>query len=178
MLLLPVHQNDHQLGSINAPVKLVEYGDFGCRQCRAVYPVIDQIKHWLGDHLCFVFRHFPASDIDSWTWQAAELAEAAGAQGKFWQAYRYLYEYPSELWRDALTVTNLTSLGLNIQQLTQDIEQHRYRQQVQEDILSGTCSNVRQTPAFFINGGRYKGAWQFDDLMEVIEAAGFEQEQR
>ena len=178
MLLLPVHQNDHQLGPIDAPVQLVEYGDFACRQCRVVYPIIQQIKHWLGVHLCFVFRHFPTLDTDTWAWQAAELAEAAGAQGQFWQMYRYLFEYPSELWRDALTVTNLTSLGLDIQQLIQDIEQHRCRRQVQEDILSGMCSNVRQIPTFFINNVRYEGVWQLDDLIEVIEAAGFEQEQR
>ncbi|MDZ4877131.1 MAG: Disulfide bond formation protein D [Chroococcidiopsis cubana SAG 39.79] len=177
MLLLPVHQNDYQLGPIDAPVQLVEYGDFACRHCRAVYPVINQIKHWLSIHLCFVFRHFPISDNHLWAWQAAELAEAAGAQGQFWQMHRYLFEHPSELCLDTLTVTNLTSLGLDPQQLIQDIGQHRYQQQVQEDILSGLCSNVRQTPTFFINGVQYQGVCRFDELMETIETAGFEQEQ-
>lgn len=152
MLSLPVHQNDYQLGPMDAPVQLVEYGSFTCRRCQTVYPIINQIQHWFGDHLCFVFRHFPNSDMGSWAWQTAELAEAAGAQGQFWQAYRYLFQYLLESRCDGLTLTTSTSLGLDPQQLVQDIEQHRYQQQVQEDILSGLFSNVCQIPTFFING--------------------------
>lgn len=178
MLLLPVNQEDHKLGPISAAVHLVEYGNFECWRCGAAYPVIKRIKQWLGEHLCFVFRHFPLSSEYSRAWQAAEMAEAAGAQGRFWQMHDYLFEHQQQEGNNLLTLVDAAGFGLDASRFEREVVLHQYRQHVQEDFKSGVKSGIRQTPTFFINGVPHHRYWQFGELMEVIEEAGFEQEKR
>ncbi len=177
MLLLPVNQEDHKLGPISASVHLVEYGNFGCLRCGAAYSVIKRIKQWLGEHLCFVFRHFPLSSEHSRAWQAAEMAEAAGAQGRFWQMHDYLFEHQQQEGNDLLTLVDAAGFGLDASRFERDVVLHHYLQYVQEDFKSGVKSGIRQTPTFFLNGVRHEGSWQEAELMEVIEEAGLEQEE-
>src|SRR6266566_10155949 len=97
MLTVPVGPRDHRQGPEDAPVTLVEYGDYECPYCGAAHPVVKEIQQRLGDQLCFVFRHFPLTQIHPHAEHAAEAAEAAGAQGKFWQMHDTLFEHQQAL---------------------------------------------------------------------------------
>jgi protein-disulfide isomerase len=161
---------------MNAAVILVEYGDFGCPRCEVAYSLIKRIKQWLGNHLCFVYRHFPQSG--EYAWQAAEMAEFAGKHKQFWQLHDYLFEHQQELTADRSTLAEIVDSRLHMGQFKQSWMHHRYKRQVEEDVVSGVLSGVWQTPTFFINSQQYTGSWEFADLLEAIEIAGFEQEEQ
>jgi protein-disulfide isomerase len=161
--------HDHIQGPANAPVTLMEYGDYQCPYCGAAYPIAKQIQRRFGDNLCFVFRNFPLAQIHPDAEVAAEAAEAAAAQNKFWDMHDYLYEH-----QDALTPPQLIAaaklLGLDVERFTDDLRRHAYAERVREDFLSGVRAGVNGTPTFFINAVRHDGSWDFDTLSEAINA--------
>jgi protein-disulfide isomerase len=157
-------------GPAEAPVTLVEYGDFECPYCGQAYPIVKAIQQRLGDRLRFVFRHFPITTSHPHALRAAESAETAAAQGQFWAMHDLLYEHQATL-DDAHLRRFAEQLGLDIERFDGDMAEHRYEERVREDFLSGVRSGVNGTPTFFINGVRYDASWDEGPLMRALEQA-------
>jgi protein-disulfide isomerase len=171
MLKLPVDRTrDHMRGPADAPVTLVEYGDFECPYCGQAHLVLDQIEGLLGDALCLVFRHFPLSTVHPHAQMAAEAAEAAGAQRRFWEMHDTLFENQHAL-DEAHLVQYAEILGLDLQKFVRDLEEGRFAPKVREDFLSGVHSGVNGTPTFFINGVRHNGGYDLNSLLAGINDA-------
>ena len=153
---------DHIQGSKSAPVTLVEYGDYQCPYCGMAYPIVKSLQHALGKQLRFVFRNFPLSDSHPYAQHAAEAAESAGAQGKFWEMHDALYENQEAL-EDHDLISYAEQIGIDSHQLAQDLEDGAYKARVREDFRSGVRSGVNGTPTFFVNGRRYDGGWNDPD---------------
>ncbi|UHQ98993.1 formate/nitrite transporter family protein (plasmid) [Natrinema zhouii] len=170
-LATPVTERDHIRGPDDAPLTLVQYGDFDCPSCKEMYPVLKQIQNRLGDQLQFVFRHFPLTEAHPHALRAAEAAEAAAAQGKFWEMHDMLYEH-----QDALEQENLldyaADIGLDTEQFARELDAGVHQERIEEDVASGAQSGVDGTPTFFINGRRYDGPSEHDALLEAIAQAG------
>jgi len=169
-LTLPVGERDHAQGPADAPVTLVEYGDYECPYCGQAYPIVKQIQQRMGDRLRFVFRNFPLSTLHPHAAHAAEAAEAAGAQGKFWEMHDHLYEHQRQL-DDTHLLEYATRLKLDIGRFEQDMASHAFGGRVREDFLSGVRSGVNGTPTFFINGVRHDDSWDLRTLLRAIERA-------
>ena len=154
----PVSERDHIAGPDDAPVTLVEYGDYECPYCGMAHPVVKRAQRELGKQLRFVFRNFPLAEAHPHAQIAAQAAEAAGAQGRFWEMHDMIFEH-----QDALEVKDLlgyaASLGLDAEKIARDLEAGTYVKRVREDFRSGVKSGVNGTPTFFVNGARYDGSW-------------------
>jgi protein-disulfide isomerase len=151
LLTPPVGPRDHASGTADAPVTLVEYGDFECPFCGAAYPELRRVLRELGPKVRFVFRHFPFSEQHPHAQHAAEIAEAAAAQGKFWEMHDLLYQRQPALADDDL-MAYARELGLDADRVRRDLTAHVHAARVREDFLSGVRSGVSGTPRFFING--------------------------
>jgi protein-disulfide isomerase len=154
----PVTEHDHVAGRDDAPVTLVEYGDYECPYCGMAYPIVKAAQKRLGAGLRFVFRNFPLKEIHPHAQHAAEAAESAAAQGKFWEMHDMLFEHQHAL-EDTDLVTYAKALGLDAERIAGDIANKTYAKRVREDFRSGVRSGVNGTPTFFINGERYEGPW-------------------
>jgi protein-disulfide isomerase len=166
----PVGERDHIQGSADAPVTLVEYGDFECPYCAAAYLIVKKVQEALGEDLRFVFRHFPLTQIHPHAEGAAEASEAAGAQGQFWEMHDVLYENQRAL--DPMHLPGYAEeVGLDTQRFVRELEARTYQPRVREDFMSGVRSGVNGTPAFFINGIRYDGPWDLAPLLEALKQA-------
>ena len=166
----PVTARDHLQGSPDAPVLLVEYGDYECPDCLNAWPVVKELSDRLQTQLAFVFRHFPQSGIHPHASAAAQAAEAAASQGKFWEMHDLLFRNQQKL--VDLDLTHLAlQLGLEIYRFQADYERTAHVRRIQEDVDSGTRSGVRGTPTFFINGCRYSGKKDFASMLAAIQAA-------
>jgi protein-disulfide isomerase len=165
-LVPPVSARDHIQGQPNAPITLVEFGDFECPACGAAYPAVKEVQQQLGDRLRFVFRNYPLEQHPH-AEHAAEAAEAAGAQGKFWLMHDYLFEHQDAL-SDRELVDDARAVGLDTSRFVSDLEQGTYTGQVEEDMQSGDQSGVAGTPTLFINGQPYNGP--FDDPQALLAA--------
>ena len=152
----PVTESDHSLGPAGAPVTIVEYGDYECPSCLNAVPIIKQVRRTMGDRLRFVFRHFPRSSIHPHASMAAEAAEAAGEQGKFWEMHEALFRHQSELADIDLSHLAL-NLGMEIYRFETSRSREQHRRRVEADYESGLRSGVNKTPTLFINGRRYEG---------------------
>ena len=166
-LTLPVGQRDHIEGLNTAPVTLVEYGDYECPYCGDAYPIIKQVQKNLGNKLRFIFRNFPITQIHPHAQHAAEAAEVAAAQNKFWEMHDYLYEHQQAL-DDNHLEKYASRLGLDITQFNLDMASHVHAQRVREDFLSGVHGGVNGTPTFYINGIRYNGSWNLETLLKTL----------
>lgn len=170
-LTQPIHERDHIKGPDDAPVTLVEYGDYDCPSCADLYPILRRIQDRLGNRLRFVFRHFPLTDVHPYAQRAAEAAEAAAAQGQFWQMHDHLYEHHDALDEDHL-VEYAAELGLDTDQFERELHERTHEHRVNEDVQSGRRSDVSGTPTFFINGERYEGPLEFEHLLGALADAG------
>jgi protein-disulfide isomerase len=170
ILVLPVGDRDHIQGSADAPVTLVEYGDFECPYCRQAYPIVKEIRDRMGARLRFVFRNFPLTKVHSHAEHAAEVAEAAAAQGAFWQMHDRLFERQFALEDDNL-IEYAQELGLDADRVAGALAARTYKPRVRDDFMSGVRSGVNGTPTFFINGVRHDQSWALDSLMAAIERA-------
>jgi len=166
-LLVPVDERDHTQGPADALATLVEYGDYQCPHCRQVYYNIKELQEKLGDGMRYVYRHLPITSAHPDAQLAAEAAEAAGAQGKFWEMHDKLYGHP-EL-DQARFVSYAEEIGLDKDRFCEELENRVYAKKVQEDFDSGIRSGVNGTPTFFLNGERYDGAWDTESLLELVE---------
>jgi protein-disulfide isomerase len=169
-LSVPVNRNrDHILGPDGAPVTLVEYGDYECPYCGQAYPIIKQIQDYFGDNLRFAFRNFPLAQVHPHAQRAAEAAEEAGGQNKFWKMHDYLYEHQQAL-DDKHLEKYAKIIELDLERFDKNMKNHIYVPRIREDFLSGIQSGVNGTPSFYINGTRYDGSWDFDTLMQTLTA--------
>jgi len=169
-LSIPVGNEDHIQGDPTAEISLVEYGDYECPYCGEAYPIVKKIQARFGKRLLFVFRNFPLSRAHPWAEAAAEVAEFAGAHGKFWQMHDLLYKNQGSLGEE-LFLRLARSLKLSPTQLQSAIAQQTYRARVQSDFVGGVRSGVNGTPTFFINGQRHNGPFEFVSLSAAIEQA-------
>jgi NhaA family Na+:H+ antiporter len=167
-LAVPVGERDHTLGPDDAPVTLVEYGDLECPYCRQVNPVIQEVRRRLGGRMRYVFRHFPIRSSHVHAQIAAEAAEAAGAQGKFWEMQELLLEHQEALDESHL-LEYAAELDLDLERFKRELDEKVYAGRVKDDFLGGVRSGVNGTPNFFINGIRYDGAWDLESLIDAIE---------
>ena len=167
---LPVSQRDHRQGPEAAPVTVVEYGDYECPYCGEAYPIVKEIQRRLGDRLRFVFRNFPLTQSHPHAEHAAEAAEAAAGQEKFWEMHDYLFEHQRAL-DDAHLVHYAVALHLDQEKFEREMTEHVYANRVREDFLSGVRSGVNGTPTFFINGVRHDDSYALETLLAAIEAA-------
>ncbi len=169
-LTLPVGKRDHVQGPSSAAVTLLEYGDYQCPFSAAVDPIIKNLQRLFGDQFRFVFRHFPLTRKHPDAQRAAEAAEAAGGQGKFWDMHDYLFHHQ---W--AIDAGNLVraagALGLDTVTFEREVAERVYADRVRQDVQSGRDSGVSGTPTIFINGVRNEDDDDFDTLKAKVEAA-------
>jgi protein-disulfide isomerase len=168
-LLLPIQPEDHVQGVPSARHTLVEYGDYECPDCGRLFVVIRELLGRLGDEMRLVFRHYPRSGSHPHAQQAAEAAEAAGAQGLFWQMHDLLFENQT-----ALKTKNLVQyaerLALETKRFSVELKKRTYEDRVREDFRRGVANGVYGTPALFINGVRHDGAWDLESLSAKLLA--------
>ena len=168
-LFVPVGESDHSLGPETALVTLVEYGDYQCPFCGQAYPIIKELLDRVGRRVRFVFRNFPLATIHPDAELAAEAAEAAGAQGRFWAMHDDLFENQEALGSDDL-VEYASALGLDESRFVGELTEHVHIARVREDFMGGVRGGVNGTPTFFINGSRHDGPYDFESLLEAIES--------
>jgi protein-disulfide isomerase len=174
-LKTPVDERrDHIRGPRDAAVTLVEYGDFECPHCGRAHFILQDLEAMMGDRYRLAFRNFPLSQIHPYAERAAEAAEAAGAQGLFWEMHDTLFEHQDAL-EDEDLVAYADEIGCDLPRFQMDLLQGRFRERVREDFLGGVRSGVNGTPTFFINGRRHDAPWDLDALAEAIEMAAMTQ---
>jgi protein-disulfide isomerase len=166
-LILPVSRRDRRQGSFTAEITLVQYGDYQCPACQSVDRMIQSIQQQLGDRILFVFRHFPQSDIHPEAHHAAEAAEAAASQNKFWEMHTHLFAHQFQL-ADSDLVEYAIALHLDVNQFLHEMATDFHMARVQEDIESGIQSNVTQTPTFFVNDRKCNDNLSLNTLLEAI----------
>ena len=161
---------DHIRGPDEALVTLLEYGDFECPYCGAAEPVVRELLASFGDELRYVWRHLPLTDVHPTAQLAAEAAEAAAAQGRFWDFYDALLANQRAFEpRDLLRHAEL--LGLDLERFRTELRQHAHTPRVAEDVASADASGVSGTPTFFINGRRHHGAYDSHALAASVRSA-------
>ena len=163
-------QRDHIEGPSDAPVTLLEYGDYQCPYCGAAYPQVKRVQQALGDRLRFVFRNFPITTAHPHAEEAAEAAEAAAAQGQFWPMHDLLYENQQHL-ETADLVGYAERLGLDVERFRRELSEHVHAARVREDFMSGVRSGVNGTPTFYVDGVRYEGSYEAAALLDVLRQA-------
>jgi protein-disulfide isomerase len=154
----PVSERDHVAGPDDAPVTLVEYGDYECPHCGRAHPVVKAVQRELEGQLRFVFRNFPLAEAHPHALLAAYSAEAAGAQGRFWEMHDVIFEHQDALEPEDI-IGYASALGLDIARFESELEAGTYVKKVRDDFRSGVKSGVNGTPTFFVNGERYDGSW-------------------
>ncbi|MEZ2410631.1 DsbA family protein [Bosea sp. RCC_152_1] len=168
-LSIPVGPQDHAQGPADAPVTLVEYGDYECPYCGEAYPVMKAVQQTMGNQMRFVFRNFPIAELHPHAVRAAEFAEAAASLGTFWQAHDMLYENQTALSTDDLFAYGVR-LGLDAAAVAEGFD-GRFDQRIKGDFAGGVRSGVNGTPTLFINGQRYDGERDVESLVEALSRA-------
>jgi protein-disulfide isomerase len=170
VLRVAVTPDDHIRGNSHAPVTLVEYGDYECPYCRLADTSVKRAHKHFGDKLKSVFRHFPLTQIHPHAQSAAEAAEFAGAQGRFWQMHDDLYDNQDRL--DTRLLFSLAdALRLSERALRSALETGQYAPKVHGDFLGGVRSGVNGTPTFFVNGRRHEAPFDYECLAGAIASA-------
>jgi protein-disulfide isomerase len=159
-----VDKKDWVRGPADAPVTLLEYGDFECPFCGQAFWELKRLEQAVGDRVRFVFRHFPIAQAHPHALLAAEAAEAAGAQGKFWEMHDTLFANQHAL-EPADLLEYADEIGLDRQRFTRDLHEHRFAPKVRRDFMEGVRSGVNGTPTFFINGERWNGPHTAEALL-------------
>ena len=169
-LTMPVSEGrDHLEGPADAVVTLVEYGDYECPYSGAAYPIVKELQARMGSRLRFVFRNFPITTSHPHAERAAEAAEAAASEAKFWEMHDLLYENQQRL-EDADLHRYAEQLGLDVQAFAEDLANGAHMGRVREDFMSGVRSGVNGTPTFYVNGLRHDGDYQLKSLVAALTA--------
>ena len=167
-LLLPIRPLDHAHGLEDAPYTLVEYGDYECPDCGRLYVTLRDLQRDIASRLRVVFRHYPLSGIHHHAQQAAEAAEAAGAQGKFWEMHTLLFER-----QEALNTKDLIlyagELSLDVERFCNELKNQIYRDSVRADFIAGVQNGVYRTPGLFLNSVRYDDEWGRESLQRLLK---------
>jgi len=162
--------HDHVRGAEDAPVTLVEYGDYQCPYCGQAEIVVRELLDSFGDELRYVWRHLPLVDVHPSAQRAAEAAEAAAAQGRFWDMHDRLLTHQDELSPRDLRA-HAEALGLDVERFVEDLRTREHAERVADDVHSADASGVTGTPTFFVNGQRHQGAYDSDTLSRAVSAA-------
>jgi protein-disulfide isomerase len=161
---------DHIQGPAHAAVTLVQYGDYECPYCGEAYPIVKEVQARMGERLRFVFRNFPISTSHPHAERAAEAAEAASAQGRFWEMHDTLYEHQQRL-RDEDLRAYAKQLELDLDRFDKEMAEHVHAERVHEDFMSGVRSGVNGTPTFYVNGVRHDDSYDAGTLLDALERA-------
>lgn len=176
-LVLPVEARDHTVGPVSARSSLVEYGDYTSEECRHVLESVNELTRELGDELCFAFRPYPVSPRQPIARRAAEAAEAAGLQGKFWLMHERLFARQDDL-TDATIRTLAQSLPVELSHFERDLASGEAARRVDENLETGREAGVEDTPCFFVNGRLHVGSYEFVPLLRALEATGRDPSER
>jgi protein-disulfide isomerase len=162
-------ERDHVRGPSDAPVTVVEYGDYECPYCGQAEPVVRELLADFGD-IRYVWRHLPLHDVHPAAQLAAEASEAAAAQNMFWEMHDRLFSHQDRL-RARDLLGHADAVGLDVERFGTDLRRHLGAARVAEDLDSADLSGVSGTPTFFINGKRHYGAYDIDTLSAAVRAA-------
>ena|SRR5215469_641901 len=168
-----VTTEDHAQGPADAPVTVVEYGDYECPYCRGAFRDVQEMLAEYRGKIRFVFRNFPITQLHPHAEQAAEAAEAAAAQGKFWEMYELLLQPHAGLDTDSL-MTYAEVLGLDVPRFSEGLSEQRYAARIESDVQEGLRNGVNQTPKFYVNGQRVDGKVPLEHLEELVRQAVLE----
>jgi diadenylate cyclase len=166
--LEPVGTRDHIRGPEDAPVTLLKYGDYECPYCGEAHPMLKELQERVGKQVRFVFRHFPLDSAHPRARRAAQAAEAAASQGRFWEMHDLLYERQGELGEEDL-MRYAAELGLDLRRFEEDLANDHHAWRIEEDRLGGDRAGVRGTPTLFVNGVRYAGPMDLEGLLAAVE---------
>lgn len=169
-LAVPLQAADHVIGASHAPVTIVEYGDFECPNCKQAAPALKLLLERFAGRACVAFRHFPLEEVHPHALGAAEAAECAGGQGRFWEMHDLLFAN-----QDRLKLGQLHGyaerLQLDMSRYTAEMDDHVYLQRIREHLEGAHRSGVRGTPAFFVNGRIQDVSFGIRALFDAVEAA-------
>jgi len=169
-LMVPVSESDHAIGPAEAPVTVVEYGDFECPNCKQAAPAVALLRKRYAGRLRFVFRHFPLTEVHPHALQTAEAAECAAREGKFWPMHDLVFDHQSHL--DVSDLSGYAArLQLDMKRFEADMDSHAHLQRIGEDIRGGRDSGVRSTPTFFVNGRIEDVSFGLQRLFDAVELA-------
>ncbi len=172
-LTLPVGERDHIQGNPNAPVTLVEYGDYECPHCGAAYPIVKRLQDQMGKRMRFVFRNFPLNEVHPHALHAAEAAESVGIHAgpdAYWAMHDLIFEHQRDL-SDAALGRLAAQAGAPADLVLGELKTDLHKPRVREDFMSGVRSGVNGTPTFFINGVRHDAPWDQGSLFLALDAA-------
>ena|SRR5215472_5339550 len=166
----PVESFDHMRGARHAPVMVVEYGDFECPNCKQAAPAVKLLLERFEERVCYVWRHFPLTEVHPHALMAAQAAEAAAAQKKFWQMHDVLFE--NQTHQNAQHLRGYAErLGIDMARYTAEMDDEIYRQRVREHMESARQSGARSTPTFFVNGRIRDVSFGLRALFDAVEEA-------
>jgi protein-disulfide isomerase len=163
-----VREDSQVLGNKDAKVVIVEFSDFQCPACRAAHPIVKQVAKEYGDKILFVYRHFPLISAHPFAIKAAEAAEAAGEQGKFWEYHNILFDNQENLKTDDLK-KYAEQLGLDMTKFNDALDSGKFKEKVTNDLDEGQALGVSATPTFFINNEKHQGVLDFNQFKKIIE---------
>ena len=169
-LTVPVGSADHTIGPADAPVTVVEYGDFECPNCKQAAPAVKLLLHHFAGRIRFAYRHFPLEEVHPHALLAAEASEGSGSQGKFWPFHDALFEHQPHLQLDHLR-NYAEQLQLDMAGFDSEISNHAHLQRIRQHVQSGRDSGARGTPTFFVNGRIQDVSFDLQSLFNAVEAA-------
>ena len=162
-----VTASDHIRGNPDAPVTLLEYGEFECVHCGRAYHSIKRVLEEAAGDVRFVFRHFARDDVHPFSERSALAAEAAGSQGRFWEMHDFLFERQHQLEYGDLS-RHAAELGLDVERFDREVIDREHLAKVREHLALGLDADVTETPTFFINGVKYLGRYDADSLLAAV----------
>jgi protein-disulfide isomerase len=165
---LQIRPDDHVQGSARARLTLLEYGDYECPYCARAFVAIHEAQRALGPDLRFVFRNFPLTEIHPSALPAAQVAEAADLQGRFWPMHDALFTYQSDLSAETFVVL-ADEVGLDLDRLEQDVGSEEVLRRIQRDLRNAETLHLQGTPSLLINGRPYRGPYADGALTHVLE---------
>ncbi len=168
MLKVPVSEKDHFQGSFEAPITLVEYGDYECPYCAKANFIVTQVLEHFGEGICYVFRHFPLTQIRPQAELAAETAEFAASHEYFWEMHNLLFKNQNRLSPEVMFEL-VATLELPGSKYEGDMRNNVYLPRIKEMFMGGVRSGVNSTPTFFINGARYNESYDYEELVKALE---------
>jgi protein-disulfide isomerase len=170
LLTSPVTTQDHLWGDRRAPVTLVEYGDYECQHTARAQPVLLKLVSDFNGRLRLAYRHFPLRTLHPRAWEAAQAAEAAAVQGRFWEMHGILIARRGRLEREQL-LDRVAELGMGVGRFERDLISQDTIDRIHEDRMSGVLSGVEQTPTFYINGAQLQEQWSYETLADAVRRA-------
>jgi protein-disulfide isomerase len=167
-LTAPVSESDHIRGDTEAPVTLVEYGDYQCPYCGQAYPIVEELLRLRPETVRLVFRHFPLTNVHPYAETAAETAEAAGARQRFWPMHDWLFSHQDQI-EPASLVRAAAALGMDADAVVRELGDHVYLDRIRTHFVGGVRSGVNGTPTFFVNGLRHEGGYSLAELLADVD---------